>query len=261
MSNVQKQELIIFSDNSVLSKELCTGDNHDLITITSSPATSSFWLLNALAETKITGAPFSLNSTSIPSPTQRSGSPITIASFIHNTQSYTEALSKLNLRSDGYRMVDLLTDFVIKNITKPRSKVISDLLDIFPEDSTSVVILEQPEILLTLLDGLTSDELHRKFIIPLMQKCGLLIIASNVSYRPSGVTRDEIELSRFVLGCIYKSIAVLSLKPLDTGRALDVTGLFRITRGGASSSHLSCQVVENEYLYLSQKENQKLFYR
>lgn len=261
MSNVQKQDLVIFSDNSVISNELCAGKSHDLITITSSPATSSFWLLTTLVETRVTGAPFSLNSTSVPVATHKNLNPITIASFIHNAQYYTDALNKLKLGPESYKFIDLLTNFVIKNIGKPRAKVLSELLETFPQDSTSLVILEQPEVLLTLLDGLTSDELHKKFIMPLMQRCGLLIISTNINYSPNGQTKDAIEFSRFVAGCFYKSIVVLSLKPLDTGRAADVTGSFRITRGGASNSHLSCHVVENEYLYLNQKENTKLFYR
>lgn len=259
MSNVQKQDLVIFSDNSVISQELCSGNSHDLITITSSPATSSFWLLTALIETRIAGAPFSLNSAS--AVIQKTTSPVTIASFIHNSKYYTDALNRLKIGQEKYHVVDLLTNFVVENITKPRAKVLSDLLETFSQDSSSVIILEQPEVLLTLLDGLSSDELHRKFIIPLIKKCGLLIISTNTDYSAGGATKDAVEMSRFVMQCFYKSIAVLSLKPLDTGRATDVTGLFRITRGGAPDAHLSCHIVENEYLYLNQKESTKLFYR
>ncbi|QLQ77776.1 hypothetical protein HG537_0A00230 [Torulaspora globosa] len=257
MGSVQTQELVIFSDNSVVSKELSSGEGHNLITITSSPSNSPFWLINALVESKITGGASSQH-------VQRgtpSDLPVTIGSFIHNGRQFTDVLKKAKIDANSYRVIDLLTDFVVKNIGKPRSKVLSELLDAFTEVPSSMIVLEQPEILLTLLEGLTSDELHRKFILPLMAKCGILLISTNVCYSLDGDNRDSVQLARFASGCLYKSLAVLSLRPLETGRAKDVTGSLRITRGGASSTHISCHVVENEYLYLCQRDNTKLFYR
>ncbi|QLL30206.1 hypothetical protein HG536_0A00230 [Torulaspora globosa] len=262
MGSVQTQELVIFSDNSVLSKELCSGGSHNLITITSSPSNSPFWLINALVESKITGSPHSLSGASQPAPHGTSSDlPVTIGSFIHNGRQFTDVLKKLKIDANSYRVVDLLTDFVAKNIGKPRAKVLSELLDAFTEAPSSMIVLEQPEILLTLLDGLTSDELHRKFILPLMTKCGILLISTNICYSLDGDNRDSVQFARFASGCLYKSIAVLSLRPLETGRATDVTGSLRITRGGTSSTQISCHVVENEYLYLNQRDSTKLFYR
>lgn len=251
MSSVQTQELVLFSDGSVFSREICLGNGHNLITITSSPSNSPFWLINALIEARITAATDS----------GTTSGPVTVGSFIHSAKPYTDVLNRQKIDANSYRVIDLLTDFVIKNIAKPRAKVLAELLDAFTQVPSSMIVLEQPEILLTLLDGLTSDELHRKFILPLMEKCGILVISTNISYSVSGVGRDSIQFARFASGCLYKSIAVLSLRPLETGRAKDVTGSLRITRGGASSTHLKCHVVENEYLYLNQKDNTRLFYR
>lgn len=236
-------------------------NSHNLITITSSPSNSPFWLINALIEAKITGAPHSLNGTSVSASPYATSKPVSIASFIHNVKHYTEAMNKLKIEPHSYRIVDLLTDFVVKNISKPRGKVLSELIDAITQVPSSMIVLDQPEILLTLLEGLTSDELHRKFIIPLVEKCGLLVIATNINFNLENSGKDAVQFSRFASGCLYKSIAILSLRPLETGRATDVTGTLRITRGAASSTNMSCHVVENEYLYLNQRDNTKLFYR
>lgn len=264
MTSLQKQDLNIFSDHSVISKELCNGSSHDMIFLTSSPSNSPFWLINALIETQVLGVPYSLNTESTYSNNLKSSRGVSIGSFIHDAKHFTNALSKLKIPPDAYNIFDLLTDFVLKTITKPRAKVLSDLVNLFPHNPSSVIILEQPEMLLFLLEGLTSEELHQKFIMPLMRKCGLLIISTTLNTSNEELntrSRDAIELTRFTVGCFYKSIAVLSLRPLDTGRASDVTGSLSITRGGITASHIPAHVVENEYLYLNQRESVKLFYR
>ena len=147
-------------------------------------------------------------------------------------------------------------------INKPKLKIFQSLLELFPNDSTSTIILEQPELLFSLVDGLTSDELNELFIKPLAKRCGLLIITTSVDLyqKDYSMTKDVTEFMRFINSCFHISIAVLSLQPLETGRAKDITGSLKITRGGATSNHLSTHVVENEYLYLNEKDSTKLFY-
>lgn len=256
MSAVQRQDLVVFSDHSVVSNEIFQEGFHHLTTITASPFTSPTWLINSLVESQILGRAYSLNADS--SAVQGPSRAVTVGSFIHEPQVFHNALGKLKIAPQKYKIVDLVTDLVVKSLGKPRSKVYSEILQKFPTQNQSVIVLEQPELLLSLLDGSSSDEIHSQLITPLMKRCSVLILATNVYDEGEDVTRDSLEFSRFTLSCLYKSIVVMNLRPLETGRANDVTGTLRITRGGTRSP---VHVVENEYLYLNQKETTRLFYR
>lgn len=274
MSSIQKQELVLFSDHSVISQQLFLGEHHNIIFLTHRLGTSSSWLINALVEANILGTPYSLNESSSAATTKTGArssrdsvkTPVAIASFIHEATHFGASLNKLNIDSSRFEILDLLTDFVARNLGKPSDKILSELLQRFAACS-GTILLEQPELLMSLF-CISSDELHLKFITPLAKKCSLLVIVSSVEgfdnefpESSGGFQRDIIEFTKFPITCFHKSIALLSLKPLDTGRAKDVTGTLRIIRGGASAKHLPIHVVENEYLYYTQKESTKLFYR
>lgn len=259
MSTVQRQDLVVFSDHSVISDDVFQDGFRHLITITASPFTTPTWLINSLVESQILGKPYSLNADS--SPVQSNNRPVTIGSFIHESQFFHNTLGKLKISPQKYKVVDLVTDFVVKNLGKPRTKVYNDILQQFPLQNQSLIVLEQPEILLSLLEGSTSDEIHSKLITPLIKRCNVLIVASNIHDDGDDTSRDSLEFSRFILNCIYKSMVIMSLRPLGTGRANDVTGTLRITGGGVRNLRTPIHVVENEYLYLNQKETTKLFYR
>ena len=275
MSTPQRQDFILFNDQSVIPKELynvSTTDSdqqHHMFLITSAMGTQPYWLINAVVETSVSGSPISLNGSSINRDHSHDNSITTIASLIHEEKFYHTALQKLKVNSNKYQILDMITDFVMKNIDKPRDKILDMLLDRFPNDTQSTIILEQPELLLVLLKGLTSDELNQRFILPLMKRCKLLIIAANIDLFQNNENEpvdtnnhDSIEITRFVTSLVYGSLVIMNLRSLDTGRAKDVTGLLMISKGGQSnSSNLSVDVVENEYLYLTEKESTRLFYR
>lgn len=256
MSVVQRQDFVVFADRSVISSQVYNNGLHNMITITSSRFTSPTWLINSLVESQVLGKPYSLNADR--GSTETENRPVTVASFAHEKQHFTNALGKLKVDSRQYKVVDLVTDMVIKMAGKSRSKIYAEILEQFPSRQPSVILLEQPELLLALLDGATSDEVHSKLIKPLMRRCSILIVATNIYTDDDDVTEDAHQFRRFTVSCFYKSMAVMSLRPLETGRAADVTGLLRISRGGAP-----CEIAvqENEYLYLNQKEATRLFYR
>ncbi|SMN20410.1 similar to Saccharomyces cerevisiae YMR312W ELP6 Subunit of Elongator complex, which is required for modification of wobble nucleosides in tRNA [Maudiozyma saulgeensis] len=271
MTTPQRQDFILFSDQSVIPTELravSAEPQHHLFLVTSTMATQPLWLINALVETCVSGGPFSLNG---PSASLKSNpnSITTIASLVHEENFYHNALRKLKVNANGYQVLDILTNFILKNNDKPSDKVLDELLELFPADVQSTIILEQPELLLSLIRGLTADELNKKFILPLMKKCKLLIVASSIDLfqnnenEPLDTNNSDVqEFTRFVTSLIYNSIVVMNLRSLDTGRSKDVTGSLMISRGGQSTnSPLSVHVVENEYLYLTQKDSTKLFYR
>ncbi|KAM3165162.1 hypothetical protein ACU8KH_00925 [Lachancea thermotolerans] len=275
MSTAQKQDLVIFSDHSVLSRELFSKDLHHVLFVTHKLGTAPSWLINALVETQVLGFPATLNESHAAAVNRASNRKITdskcatVASFIHNRGFFTSALKKLKVDAECYNIIDYMTDFVLKNYGKPASKVLSSLLEELSNESATseLLILEQPELLVHLLN-ITSDQLHLELINPLIKKFPLLVVVSyteayeNVpSDSNEKLSSDMIEQIRFCNSCFFKSAAVLGLKPLATGHASDVSGTLTITRGGASLSHLEVHVVENEYLFLTQKDTTKLFYR
>lgn len=226
-------------------------------------------------ETQVLGFPATLNESHAAAVNRASNRKITdskcatVASFIHNRGFFTSALKKLKVDAECYNIIDYMTDFVLKNYGKPASKVLSSLLEELSNESATseLLILEQPELLVHLLN-ITSDQLHLELINPLIKKFPLLVVVSyteayeNVpSDSNEKLSSDMIEQIRFCNSCFFKSAAVLGLKPLATGHASDVSGTLTITRGGASLSHLEVHVVENEYLFLTQKDTTKLFYR
>ncbi|AGO13544.1 AaceriAGL338Wp [[Ashbya] aceris (nom. inval.)] len=266
----QKQDLVVFSDQTVISRRLLQDGKHHLILVPHRLGTSPRWLLNALTEVFVFGAPVSLNEQSaatrvqLPQMMGDAGGPaVTVASFMHDAAHYQSVFSKLKLPSGTAHVVDVFTDLVKQNIGKPGAVVLERLLASIPDQRNGGIILEQPEILMSLF-RLTSDELHLKFINPLMKKCAVLVLITSVDGFEGGdherTSKDAVEFERFPISAFYKSTAVLSLRPLDTGRAKDVTGILQVTQGGMLEES-DVHVVENEYLFHVQKESIKLFYR
>ncbi|SCU86435.1 LAFA_0E00738g1_1 [Lachancea sp. 'fantastica'] len=284
MSNVQKQELTLFSDHSVLAGSLFEKDEHHVILVTHKLGTSPSWLMNALVETKVFGAPLTLNESHNSAMNRartktasletrridnRIKRAVTVASWVHSGEFYHSAFGKLKIDPSNYIIKDYLTDFVLKHHGKPASRVLKSLVQELTstQSHSDLILLEQPELLMHLLN-ISSDELHLDFINPLARAVPLLIIISfTESYDNPGtetseqVPCDAVEQIRFQTGCVFKSIAVLGIKPLATGRAKDITGILTISRGGATTSHLPVDVAENEYLFHTQKDTTKLFYR
>ncbi|SCU86766.1 LANO_0C09142g1_1 [Lachancea nothofagi CBS 11611] len=277
MTTVQKQELSVFDDHSTLSKALFEQGEHHVLFVTSKLGTSPPWLINALVETQVFGAPLTLNESSSSAANRaHSRLPIAnsdkkaaiIASWLHSSDYFHSALGKLKIDQNRYQVHDYLTDFVLKNHDKPASKVLKSLIqELTMQSATDLLILEQPELLMHLLN-ITSDVLHLDFINPLTRIIPVVVIVSYTeSYDNPGadsterLSPDMIEQIRFLNGCFFKSIVVFGIKPLMTGRAKDITGTLTISRGGASLSHLPINVAENEYLFHTQKDATKLFYR
>lgn len=269
MSGSQRQDLVVFSDHTALTPELVNNNKHNTILVSYGNSTAPLWLILALIETQLIGMPLSLNgphssTTTIDRSVTKNS--VILSSFQHNQAFFTNSLQKLKISSNQYKVVDFLTDFVLNIIGKSKDQIWQYLLASFPEDSKSTIIIEDPQLLLSLISDVNSDEIQQKFITPLSKKCGLLIIVSAIEpFDNLDVTNvndpDTIQYNRFILGCFYKSLCVLSLKQLETGKASDVTGTLKITRGGQNDNLSKVHVVENEYLYFTHKDVTKLFYR
>lgn len=277
----QRQDLVLFSDQSIIPT-VTDKDPHRLFLITSTHSSGPQWLINAFVETYLKGSPYSLNGNKINSSTSNSifnhstvnPNKVTIISFIHTEDHYLSSFRRLQINSNQYRVIDCLTDFVQKRIPKYMNDRLNLLQSIIQQldnnvnnVNNNIIILDQPEFLLSLVPGLTSNELWNNFVNPIWRKCKILMISNDVDLFKDGIlngttNKTFIELQRFIAICHYKSTVILNLRPLATGHAKDITGTLRITRGGVScfDNNDSIHVVENEYLYFTEKENTKLFY-
>lgn len=272
----QRQDLVLFSDQSVIPR--INDGTHKLFLISATGEVASQWLINALLETKAKGVPHSLNggASTIKShhtmtPSSTSPSTSTIISFVHDKEHYTNNLNKLQLTPNQCHIIDCVTDFVLRHIPKYQGNKIKLLQSIIDQinDHPQMIVLDQPELLLSLVSGLTSDELWTHFIIPLWRKTPLLIININnnmdiIQEGSDYVNKDLIEFQRFITSCHYHASVILNLRPLSTGHAKDITGTLRITRGGVdwndNNDNENIHVIENEYLYLTEKDSTRLFY-
>ncbi|CAL9729305.1 elongator complex protein 6 [Monosporozyma unispora] len=267
----QRQDLVLFSNQSVIPS--IQDEQHRMFLITSTGSSGPQWLINAFVETHSKGSPQSLNGASGRNTNTNNDNHnvmTTILSLVHGKEHYTSNFQKLQINSNEYNIVDCMTDLVMKQIPKYQGnklKLLQSIVDQIDNNTRQVIILDQPEFLLSLVAGLTADELFNHFINLIWRKCRLLIINNNVDMFQDGVindnvNRDFVEFQRFVTMCHYKAAVILNLRPLATGHAKDITGTLKITRGGVNwdDEKSNIHVVENEYLYLTEKDSTRLFY-
>ncbi|OEJ86378.1 Elongator complex protein 6 [Hanseniaspora osmophila] len=262
---VQKQDLIVFQDFSILPNN----NLKNLVLLTYSLGTSPAWLIQALLEAVIFGEALSLNERSgeragFSNDINSNDTGITLASFVHN-QDYMEKhiFNKLKVQKTKsekeLKMVDLTTSLQIEKLSLIVEKIIEN------SNNTKTLILEQPEILLATMSSLDANALNQQLVDPLFEAFDTVVVVSNLDfYSPFPRSSKDLQFNKFVQNVFYKSLVNLNIKPLSTGRANDVTGTLSIVKGGDSgvnTNDKSQNVVENEYLFFTQRETTKLFYR
>lgn len=123
------------------------------------------------------------------------------------------------------------------------------------------IILENPDILLS-SGNFTGLELA-KFIYNIQKSAGCVYLFCNADEPLIDVDSPlGEEQSTFLTQVGHQSALAVSLRPLNTGRADDVTGVIRVSQGPRVVSG-GFEATEGEYLYLVSGDNNnvKLFYR
>ncbi|GME97741.1 unnamed protein product [Ambrosiozyma monospora] len=135
------------------------------------------------------------------------------------------------------------------------------------------LFLENPELVLYLQDQ-SQNYQQREAINELLSRLTLLNQHANV-FIVSGSDKQLLDWSSelnndlglihsdFLLKLVHKSDLIVRLKALTTGRADDVTGELKVSRGCLDlRSSIGVDASEKEYIYLANKEGAiKLFYR
>jgi elongator complex protein 6 len=245
MAQVAIRDLQFFSDGG-----LC-GGSKSLNLVTSNIDVSPLWLVDVVASR---------------SRTERSEAQTLLITFQNRTNLHERGLKRHGsdmsiIKKQELSVLDLSQDLFTPRPTGFQPTSLDQLLTKIKSAIVSTgptIILEHPEFLLS--SGSCSALDLAKFIhnVHSFSDCLYLFCNSDEPLIEVDTTLGE-EYSTFLTQIAHQSSIIVSLRPLNTGRADDVTGVLRISNGPRVI--LSHQVTEAEYLYLVSGDTVKLFYR
>lgn len=269
----QQQDLIFFTDNTLLSEKHLADGKRLLHIITHKEATKPSWLINALIENCLAGTANLVNRDLLS--TQKPRALLTYISFTSSRDSIVKSCRKQGLDLDAYEEFDFVDNFTnlfsekIKTPLNPTTEVNSmfDEMKGRIEQSSNrhkVVVMESPELLLA-ATTLSSTALMDN-ILKLIRVCNTLILLVSVDPSITDVnntnpTDPVFRVTDFYVKLHYTSSLNISILPLHTGKAKDITGSLCVSRGSQSLSS-GLKVSEKEYVYhVSKEANVKLYFR
>lgn len=198
----------------------------------------------------------------------KSDNPVTLVTFTNRGLIHEKGLKKYNIepstvQKSQFQIVDLSDKLVTTKGKFERIDV--DTLMKYIKSSISiqqnpVIILENPEIMLSF--GTNALELVN-FIHQLEQlnTQSLFVSSNNDPELINDGTPIAEEMRLFATQIIHKSSLYISLRPFETGRADDVTGVLRVSPGPRVVEDAPSTVTEAEYLYLVSHDSVKLYNR
>ncbi|TID29532.1 hypothetical protein CANINC_001887, partial [Pichia inconspicua] len=123
------------------------------------------------------------------------------------------------------------------------------LLEKLKKESNPLLILEHPELLLSIIPGMTFTKLLSQ--LQSLQKHSTLYIVTSTS--------NSLMLSAL----LHRSSLIVSLTSLTTGRADDMSGTLSVSKGPAYafSNFEGLDVADSDYSYLVTTNNITVFYK
>ncbi|ANB12395.1 Elongator subunit ELP6 [Sugiyamaella lignohabitans] len=254
------RDLAFFEDGSI---ELSSGEGSDLCLVTSSLEVAPTWLVDTVCGRHVSNktSPTVLitfterSNIHIKGIKRYSGSDVShVPKSVFSIVDLSSSLFANGSKTSGDKFVptnlDSLVEIVAKSITTSRGA--QDGSQLKP-----LIIIEEPDVLLA--TGLYTWDQVSRFIYDLRQLSSQTFVFANADeplIQPvSPIGENQV---KFLTQLIHTSSLLISLRPFETGRADDVTGIFRITRGPRVNE--TKVVVENEYLY-HVSDTVKLMYR
>lgn len=238
----QSQDLIVFSDHKILPK-FSNQNQQSIYSILYNNGTYPLWLINKIINDDADNTKYNF----------------TVSSFINNNK-----FMKQNIKPSNNVNVDFI-DLTLSLQATDISTIVDTKYKNITKKEGNILVLEQPELLLSSVESLTTINLFQQFINKLLlSKFQHVIIVSNIDYYSTYINSfHQYQYTSFYQSLQYKSDVLFTVKPLKTGFAKDISGTLTITKGGADNSHYTdkVKVVENEYFFFVNKDSSvKLFY-
>ncbi|KAI3403373.1 hypothetical protein KGF56_003794 [Candida oxycetoniae] len=264
MSYDLKQDLVLFKNYVGLIPEIVPGKSY-LSIITYNQSTSPNWLVNSLIENALIGTASLINQ-ELKHVHHKSN--VVLISFLHNENFYIKNCRKNGLdltQISSFTFVDYFTHLFQQKIKDPNnaSEDVKGLFDIKVEPN-SVIIIDAPETLLYSTNISSNDLLS--CLLKLNKKCYQMYITSCknspqlVDYAVNEIINPTYKITDFITKLLFRSHLNITLEPLATGRAKDITGSLVVSRGVLPYDSLV--VNEREYAYnITKDSNVKIFFR
>ncbi|CCH46153.1 Elongator complex protein 6 [Wickerhamomyces ciferrii] len=259
----QQQDLNLFVDNSIIPQKVYR-DEPLFGVITHTQGTSPSWLINLLIENALYGTCV-INHEKNQHRQLRSN--VVVISFLNDFDFYEKDLKRNGIEvndNQQFHFIDLFTD-LFQKINTPESIVkifdqLSKTIQNIPNKKT--ILIEGIEFLLS-STGITSIQLLNQ-INKLNKIADALFIITGadkelIDIQHANPSLPEFKTLDFIIRLLHRSNIVLGLRPLETGRAKDITGTLTISKGTIPFDSLV--VSEKEYLFFVSRETTKLFFR
>lgn len=268
----QQQDLVFFSDNSIISNESLVPGNKNLHIISHNAGTNPSWLLTSIVENGLLGTANLVNRELNRKISNRAL--VTVASFVHPREFWVLACRKQGVDLDSnthFNYVDCVSDLFTKHVTNPASSK-AGVCKLFDNITTSVekqnndkkiIIVESPETLLAATDLTSNDLVH--LLRKLASAGNTLIVVVNSDSPLTGfagsLPGDPVfKITDFYVKLHHVSSLNINILPLATGRAKDITGCLTVSKGAKPANPVT-QVVEKDYIFHISKESVKLYFR
>lgn len=268
----QQQDLVFFSDNSIISDKSFAPGNNAIHIISHKEATSPSWLLTSIVENGLLGTANLVNREFHTKIANRSL--VTVASFVHPKDFWVLLCRKQGVdieTSSNFSYVDCFSDLFTNQVPNPKSpetgvaRLFSNITSSISKQKHEkrVVILESPELLLAATDLSTNALISH--IRQVAAQCSVLFVVINTAAPLINFTGTQsgdpvTRITDFYVKLHHMSSLNINILPLATGRAKDITGCLTVARGALPAAP-ELQVVGKEYIYHITKENVKLFFR
>lgn len=261
--SVPSQDLVFFKNHSLIPDSILSSEKSYLSIITHSQGTNPSWLINCLVENAIYGTASFVNQDL---KKRAKLGKVVLFSFLHNESHYSKGIRKngVTLPDSNFKFVDCFSNLFTERIENPEnaSKDVLELFDV-DIDQGSVVFVEAPETLL-FSTNVSSDELLTALLKLNKKASQLFVVVSKdeqlVDYNSNEVHNPAFKITDFITKLLFRSHLNITMEPLSTGRAKDITGSIVVSKGAIPFDDLI--VEEKSYVYnITKDANVKIFYR
>lgn len=231
-----RQDLILYKDGSIVSPTVSKESGY-LSVVRHAPGTYPLWFIATLLSVAATNTAKGVNHSLKPQP----GAGATLVSFTNNRDFYALAFKLVGPLK--FEFIDCFSHLFDKQIPDPENatKLIATLFQQIQKQAKGVLVIDGVELLQMATNILTIElTFHLQL---LLKTCSQVWV---ITSDPLTATEELYE------NLLWRSHLVVHFKPLDTGRAKDITGLMTVTRGPVPAP---TPVAEEEWIYhLSAKE-------